>query len=110
MKAWLMVALAGVLLLVEFSASADEPIELTASQLDTVTAGTGRDNLAPHVWEILGPGGLGFYPTHNAAADSGVIDQAGFIGVLIPRKSSAAGMDCSAFMAGTGPCFFTPGT
>jgi hypothetical protein len=59
-----------------------KPIELTTSQMDQITAGTGRDNVAEHAWAALFAAGL--TPMHNAAADGGVIDHAGFNGVLIP--------------------------
>ena len=104
MKKQILSALVGALLAVTgLSTQADEPIELTADQMDRVTAGTGRDNIAPHAWDVLGP--LGFLPTHNSAADSGVIDQAGFMGVLIPKKPGSGSLDCSNFP----PCFFNPG-
>lgn len=60
-----------------------KPIELTTSQMDQITAGVGRDNIAEHPW-FLALFDAGLAPTHNSAADGGVIDHAGFLGVLVP--------------------------
>ena len=74
---------AAAILLSNIALADDEkPIELTAAQMDVITAGTGRDNVAEHAWAALFAAGL--TPMHNAAADGGVIDHAGFNGVLIP--------------------------
>ena len=61
-----------------------KPIELTTSQMDQITAGVGRDNIALQPWPALFA--AGFVPTHNGAADGGVIDHAGFDGVAVPRR------------------------
>ena len=61
-----------------------KPIELNEVQMDQVTAGTGRDNVALQPWPALFA--AGFVPTHNGKADGGVIDHAGFVSVIVPRR------------------------
>lgn len=90
MKLMISVAFTAASLLLSNVALADDakpdvaPIELTTVQMDKVTAGTGRDNIALQPWSALFA--AGFEPTHNSAADGGVIDNAGFMGVVVPRK------------------------
>ncbi|MHA1537426.1 MAG: hypothetical protein ACTSUD_07710, partial [Alphaproteobacteria bacterium] len=68
-------------------AIADEakgPTVMTDAQMDLVVAGAGRDNVAIVPWDALFA--AGFVPTHHAAADKGVIDHAGHLGVIVPRR------------------------
>ncbi|WP_170766022.1 hypothetical protein [Ruegeria lacuscaerulensis] len=69
---------------VVFADEKSAPKVLSDAELDNVVAGTGRDNVALQPWPVLSA--AGFAPTHNGAADQGVIDKAGHLGVIVPRK------------------------
>jgi len=59
------------------------PIRLSAGEMDRVTAGVGRDNIAEKPWfnALIE---LGFSLHHNLNSDQGVIDHAGHFGVAVP--------------------------
>jgi len=69
------------------------PVRLSATELDRVTAGVGRNNVANEPWPALLD--AGFTLNHNPNADQGVIDHAGFIGVAVP--SAVPNSFCVAF-------------
>lgn len=69
------------------------PVRLSATDLDRVTAGVGRNNVANEPWPALLE--AGFTLNHNPSADQGVIDHAGFIGVAVP--SAVPNSFCVAF-------------
>jgi hypothetical protein len=81
-----------VALLMSGAALADEarsddpskPIELTAAQMDTVTAGVGANNVAFQPWEALLA--AGFTLNHNLNSDPGTVDQPNnsIAGVAVP--------------------------
>lgn len=69
------------------------PVRLSADEMDRVTAGVGRDNVANEPWPALLD--AGFTLNHNSNADQGVIDHAGFQGVAVP--STVPNSFCVAF-------------
>jgi hypothetical protein len=67
-------------------AIADEakgPTVMTDAQMENITAGTGRDNVGDEAWAALFDH-TNFAPHHLPSSDGGVIDHAGFQGVLVP--------------------------
>ena len=60
------------------------PVVLSDGEMDRITAGVGRDNVAVAPWPALTD--AGFALTHLSAADQGVIDKAGHLGVAVPRR------------------------
>ena len=63
-----------------------KPIELTAEQMDKITAGVGANNVAEDPW-FIAVFGNGFKPAHNVAAEPGAEHAAAIEGVIVPRKA-----------------------
>lgn len=68
-------------------------VRLSAADLDRVTAGLGRDNVATQPWPALLDAGFSLH--HNINSDNGVIDHAGHLGVAVP--STVPNSFCVAF-------------
>jgi hypothetical protein len=65
-------------------ANASTPIKLSTAQMDEITAGTGRENMGVNAWSALSA--AGFNPGHLTASNQGVIDNAGFEGLIVPTR------------------------
>ena len=68
---------------VAIAEGAKEPVVMTEAQMDQIVAGTGRDNIGDEAWAALFAH-TDFGPRHLPSSDGGVVDQAGFNGVLVP--------------------------
>ncbi|MET4131557.1 hypothetical protein ABIE62_000669 [Porphyrobacter sp. MBR-155] len=68
-------------------------VQLSPDQLDRVTAGLGRDNVATQPWAALIAAGFSLH--HNSNADKGLIDHAGHLGTAVP--STVPNSICLAF-------------
>lgn len=59
-----------------------EPVELTALEMDAVTAGVGANNVAAEPWTALLA--AGFSLNHNLNSDAGAAQSGHLIGVAVP--------------------------
>lgn len=86
MKTMNLPILTAALLLAGTSLASDQtPVELSAAQLDSITAGVGANNVAVKPWARLFANG--FVPTHNVAAEAGAEHSGSLDGVAVPRKA-----------------------